>query len=303
VSGFNRTIRHNARTFRVNNAGLVAASTPRGHIANRDFLVLGYSQHIRTGFSTSWPYNDVKLQDVVTGDLFVWRTSDILRNGHISATSASDFSIVNMGEPIKQIEKRVLENIFARRRASGTHILSLTEVERPTNPQIRFGATEVEEAGTRFSYTDNFINIIWIPTSTNFNFILTNNSPHSMRIIWDEAVYVDENGMMSNMIHQETRLIDRNNSQMPSTVLRGARISNLLAPVSKIHYSDGWAQRPLFNNADGEKLDNKTVRVSLPLQIENVTNEYVFTFTIKWEYTHPELQNMSVEEFLELQKK
>jgi len=84
--------------------------------------------------------------------------------------------------------------------------------------------------------------------------------------------------------------------------LKGASLSDLVAPISKIHYDKDWVQRPLFDKSDKGKLDNKTVRISLPLQIQNVTNEYVFTFTVKWEPTHPELQNIEFSEWLEKQK-
>ncbi len=179
-----------------------------------------------------------------------------------------------------------------KKEKKGGYVLALTKVEKPANAQIEFGEIETKEVETKYEYqyVDNYIDIRWFPNSTNFKFVLSNNSPYSMKVLWDEAVYVDESGMSDKVIHEGTKLIDRNNSQAPTTVLRDAKISDLLAPVGKIYYDDystydkGWKHRPLFS--DKRSLDNKTVRVSLPLQIQNVTNEYIFTFTIK--YVHPE---------------
>ena len=157
--------------------------------------------------------------------------------------------------------------------------LSLVKVEKPASSQIEFGEIITEETSTRYSYTDNYIDISWFSSATVFNFTLTNKSPHSMRIIWDEVVYVDVDGIVSKMIHEGTRLADINNPQAPAIVPRGARLNSFLAPVSRIR---GGALLPLFDERN-RSLDNRTVSISLPLQIQNVTNEYVFTFRINWE--------------------
>lgn len=47
----------------------------------------------------------------------------------------------------------------------------------------------------------------------------------------------------------------------------------------------GWNQHPLFptpRKTEISVLDNKTVRVLLPISFDGSTKEYMFTFTVKW---------------------
>jgi len=328
ITSYNKLVTKNGVNYYADNRGFISGHTSCQYKTDREFLVTKYNFTRREErLNVVVMEFFLELQDITTGEQLIhkyriretrifqreacWRHKEFIK--HIV--------FVDKGSGVKNIEQRIRENFsknlekkkkelerelekkkreFENIKADGKHTLSLTKVEKPKNSQIRFGKTEMKEAGTRYSYADNYINIIWIPTSTNFHFILTNNSPHSMRVIWDEAVYVDENGRVDKVIHEGVRLINRNNPQQtPTTVLKDASLSDFLAPVSKIN-SNG-SQRPLFSKTDGKKLENKTVRISLPLQIQNVTNEYVFTFTIKWEYKHPEMRNMEFEEWLEKQ--
>jgi hypothetical protein len=268
--------------------------------------VMGFVIDLSTG--ALWRYNTTRISATLTPDeaelerrrIEADRRVEEINRQREETRRQQEETRRELEETRRRDEEQRRRREFQNKRADGRSILTLTRVERPTNPQIRFGRTTTEETGetqTVFNYVDNFINIIWIPTSTDFRFNLTNNSPHSMRVIWDEAVYVDENGMVSKMIHEGTRLVDINNPQAPAVVPRGASLSSFLAPVSRI--SRG-RMSPLFDGT-GARLENQTVRISLPLQIQNVINEYVFTFRINWRYTHPELQNMTFEEYMERQ--
>ena len=68
----------------------------------------------------------------------------------------------------------------------------------------------------------------------------------------------------------------------------------MVLPTDNVHYSSGeyggWEVLSLFpgrskdkveltNNA--ERIKGKTIQVLLPLEIENVLNEYIFTFQIE----------------------
>ncbi len=56
---------------------------------------------------------------------------------------------------------------------NGKFIVTLTKVEKPSNPAVRYGKTTniTEKDITKFSYKDNFIDIIIFAGSTQFNFI------------------------------------------------------------------------------------------------------------------------------------
>jgi hypothetical protein len=181
---------------------------------------------------------------------------------------------------------------------SGTYKVGLLEVESPKNIKQQFGETKIvnfqDQGVTKYSYEDGLIKIIWLPLKTQFSFSLTNKSDHSMKIIWDEAVYVNENGSSQKVFHSGVKYTDKNSTQPPTTVVKGASVEDLIMPTDNAYYVSGqyggWQELPLFRNSAStpEELNTlkasyvgKTVKVLLPVKIEDVTNEYLFTFKIE----------------------
>jgi len=181
---------------------------------------------------------------------------------------------------------------------TGVYKVGLQEVESPKNIKEQFGETKVvnfqDQGVTKYSYEDGLIKIIWLPLSTQFSFSLVNKSDHSIKIIWDDAVYVNENGSSQKVFHAGVKYTDRNNSQPPTTIVKGASIDDLVMPTDNVYFSSGqyggWTDLPLFKNraATPEELNTlkdsyvgKTVKILLPIKIEETTNEYLFTFKIE----------------------
>jgi len=181
---------------------------------------------------------------------------------------------------------------------TGVYKVGLQEVESPKNIREQYGETKVvnfqDQGVTKYSYEDGLIKIIWLPLNTQFSFNLLNKSDHSIKIIWDEAVYVNENGSSQKVFHSGVKYIDRNNTQPPTTIVKGASIDDLIMPTDNAYYVSGqyggWTELPLFKNraSTPEELNaikdsyvGKTVRILLPIKIEDTTNEYLFTFKIE----------------------
>jgi hypothetical protein len=175
--------------------------------------------------------------------------------------------------------------------------IGLKEVERPSDAKKRYGEPKIvrfeEEGKTKYSFDDGMLKIVWLPTSSQFGFFLTNKTSHSIRIIWDEAVYVDESGMSKRVMHSGVKYTDRNSPQPPTTVVRGATISDIVLPTDNVYYVrgryGGWRELPLLPNKGTHKpeIENKAknvvgknIQVLLPIKIEDVVNEYVFVFSI-----------------------
>jgi hypothetical protein len=138
------------------------------------------------------------------------------------------------------------------------------------------------------------IKIVWLPLSTQFVFRMHNKTDHSIRIIWDEAVYVNVNGSSGRVTHAGVKYTDRNNPQPPTVVVKNANIDDIIIPADNIYYVPGqyggWRTRPMFpnrantqeeSNALREQYIGKEVRVLLPLEIQGTINEYIFTFKIE----------------------
>jgi hypothetical protein len=184
---------------------------------------------------------------------------------------------------------------------SGTYQVELQGVESPENSEEQFGKTKIvnlQEGGiTKYSYEDSLIKIIWLPERTQFSFNLTNKSSHSIRVMWDEAVYVNVNGESQKVFHSGVKFIDRNNSQPPTIVVKGASISDVVIPTDNVYYvkpsqysAGGWQVSGLFitSSFSAEEMEKakssyvgKTVKVLLPIRIENTNNEYLFSFKIE----------------------
>ena len=170
----------------------------------------------------------------------------------------------------------------------GHYKVSLKSVEKPANPKVKYGQTTTitEDSICKYAYVDNFINIILYADNKNLNFLLENNTAYSIKIVWDDAVFVDVNGTTSRVIHNGTRFAQKDESQPSSVIIKGTSLVDFVAPTNRIYYSDGWWQRDLCNTASKAKIE--TIRLMLPIQIQDVINEYIFAFDVEWEYNHPE---------------
>ena len=180
----------------------------------------------------------------------------------------------------------------------GFYNVGLQEVERPENAKERYGESKIvnfeEEGKTKYSYEDDMIKIIWLPLSTQFGFTLKNKTDHSIKIIWDEAVYVDQNGSSGRVMHAGVKYTDRNNPQPPTVVVKKANIDDMIVPTDNVYYVSGqyggWRTKPMFPNrastqeelnALTQKYIGKEVKVLLPLKIQETINEYIFTFKVE----------------------
>lgn len=175
-----------------------------------------------------------------------------------------------------------------------TYSVSLCQVEQPKDARQQFGETKIvsfsDENLTKYTFEDEYIQISRYVTRTALHFLLTNKSQHSVKIPWDDMVYVDILGQTGRVMHSGVKYIDRNNVQPASVVPRGATISDLVMPTDNVYYVSGqyggWREKPLLpkfstqEDIQASGVVGKSMRVLFPIQIENVTNEYTFEFCI-----------------------
>ncbi len=173
--------------------------------------------------------------------------------------------------------------------------ISLNEVERPADAKERYGEQVIDKAEGKYYFEDKLVSIIWMLSARGISFILSNKTDHSIKIIWDEVSYVDSLGISHRVMHSGIKYIDRNNPQPPTVIVRKGTVNDLLFPTDYVRYVSGryggWTNDPLLPTASygktAEKLEaesrayvGKTMQVLLPLEIENVVNEYLFIFRI-----------------------
>lgn len=175
---------------------------------------------------------------------------------------------------------------------SGRFFASLSKVEKPSNAAVRYGSTTTitDKDITKFSYVDNFIDITIFASTDQFHFVLRNVSDNTIKVVWNEAVFVDVDGSTSKVMHSGVKYSQREGDQPASTIIKGAKLEDLAAPTANVYYSDvlkEWTSYSLYRNAD-KKAEGQTIRLMLPIQVKEVINEYIFEFGLNYVYDHPE---------------
>lgn len=137
------------------------------------------------------------------------------------------------------------------------------------------------------SYTDSLINVFFTYDSKSISFELTNKAKKSIKVIWNEAAYISYTNISGKVMHAGIKYIDRNNDQPATSIIGGAKISDIATPTDHVSYSSGsyggWNTSNLFpspGKKDEKTLIGKQVRLLLPILSEGKQLDYVFTFDI-----------------------
>ncbi|MGL4452877.1 MAG: hypothetical protein ACRCTZ_17070 [Sarcina sp.] len=208
-----------------------------------------------------------------------------------------EYTTKNNALPITDEEyNKIVAESIARNKSAGNYYYILSKVIKPANKSIRYGKTEERKSNDIFSkyfYEDNIMSILIMCGTKQFEFTLTNKMKNSVKIVWNEASFVDENNLVSKVVHKGVKYMNTNSSLPTTTIPGGASISELIAPTNRIKYSNGWYQQSIVssNKSNDDNIVGKTVKVLLPIEVNGVINEYVFCFTIGWKFIYPEYQD------------
>ncbi len=177
--------------------------------------------------------------------------------------------------------------------ASGKYHAILSKVDKPQNAANRYGKTiTISEDGiSKYRYTDNIIDILIFANAKQFLFSLKNLSTNTIKVIWDEAMFVDVDGTTSKIMHNGIKYIQREENQPSTPIIKDAKLEDVAIPTSKIYYSDDWNNRGLYSKASINDND-QTIKLMLPIEIKGVINEYIFEFKVKYIYDNPDLIRM-----------
>ena len=180
---------------------------------------------------------------------------------------------------------------------STDYITSLSQVEKPENSKIRYGKTQIikDSTITKYSYVDNVIDITIFATNRDFHFTIRNNYTSTIKIIWDEAAFIDLEDTSSKIMHSGIKFSQMEESQPASVIIKGAKLEEVVCPINKVYYSDilkTWNKGLLYNGTG-------FIKLMLPIQIKDVVNEYVFVFKVKKVYQYP---SFIKDEFLEIEQ-
>jgi hypothetical protein len=79
----------------------------------------------------------------------------------------------------------------------------LVEVHRPAETKDRWGDVEEIELGdsAKYSYTDDLVNVVIAASEETVEFIIQNQTDHTIRLSWDDAAFIDPAGSASRVMH------------------------------------------------------------------------------------------------------
>lgn len=150
------------------------------------------------------------------------------------------------------------------------------------------------ESLTLTSYSDEYITIYPYSDDPQIYFTLVNNHSSSIRIIWDDAVYIDYSGSAHHIIHKDVKFINKGDSQVASIVPKNAKIEEVITPIECVNLTDGqWTITPFESNIYKTKWEaeaaintyiaNPFLRkdrctLVLPIEIDGKIIEYTLKF-------------------------
>ena len=175
-------------------------------------------------------------------------------------------------------------NANAQKRNTRHYNMQLAEVEM-SRGEIGSFSNEKTRHGISYSvYKDNNLNAEMTIHPTHVVLSMTNMADVTIKIVWDEAVYVGFNNNSEAVMHSGIKFIDKNETQIPSTIIKGTSLKDeIIIPKSAITWSNkGWiiCSRliPVRGNMDGRQ-----IKIVIPIEIGDSKVEYTFTFVAQME--------------------
>ena len=177
------------------------------------------------------------------------------------------------------------------------YLFNLESVQRPKEVVSQYGIGSLEG----LIFEDSLCKIVFSPEERGIGFDLLNKSGRAIKIVWDEATYVDQYDSSHRVFHLGTKFIHSDRPQPVSAIPVSAKLDDLIVPAdyaewrtsTSIWGSSGWQIKPLFPETSGllappsvlknavSSLNGGSVSIFLPLKVGDYTNEYLFVFRVR----------------------
>jgi len=210
----------------------------------------------------------------------IWEKTKILNDYYVNLPY-----VVYRGKETQFKYKELL-----KKELESEYVIELSRVEKPADETIRYGETSVVQGDqvTKYSYVDNVISLLVYGNKSGFFIELENISENSVRLVWNEAVFVNVNGVTCRVTHSESKLDGQFVDQTPSLIIKGAKLVDVVIP-NDLEYDDKvWVVKDMFSLKKKYGEASK-VSLMLPIQIKNTINEYILVFDTMIRWVHPEL--------------
>jgi hypothetical protein len=189
--------------------------------------------------------------------------------------------------------------------ANARYDITMIAVEKSVGSQKMFEEQRIEmvvEGGiTRCRSEDNMVRIEWRPAPVDIEFTINNKTDSPIKIVWDEARFVDEKGISHRLIHSGIGYEERKLPQPPTVIAGGINLPDFIHPLDYFQWKEirgmrsdkqqgYWDRTPFLPTqikGTAEELRvkagavvGKIFQVILPLEISNVRIYYLYAFRI-----------------------
>ena len=161
----------------------------------------------------------------------------------------------------------------------------------------------VFEAGMiKYRHEDNMVRIEWRPAPVDIIFTIYNKTGSPVKIVWDEARFVDEKGLSHRLIHSGIGYEARNLPQLPTVITGGINLEEFIHPLDYFQWEEihgmsaakkegYWDRAPFLPTqilkgtveelrAKAGAMVGKTFQTILSLEINQIRIDYLCTFRI-----------------------
>jgi len=173
----------------------------------------------------------------------------------------------------------------------------LVDVRRPSAAEQRYGAVRLarqDSAGAAwYAFDDSLVSVVVAARDAEFRLSLQNRSAQSIRVVWDEAAYVDLDGAPHAVARARGGPSADAGAERPSVVGSGGRVDEIVVPARNAGVGAGADDsRPLMGATDVRSsasdsaaaalaaLKGKRVQLVLPLEVEGALTRYTLSFVV-----------------------
>ncbi|OWP85751.1 hypothetical protein BWK60_12455 [Flavobacterium covae] len=163
--------------------------------------------------------------------------------------------------------------------------------------QYEFKMIKPQESD-KLIFEDELIKADFSVNKSDISFSMKNKSSKAIKIIWDDCAFVN-NGEAFKIIHKEVKFLDKEKSQVPTTIPPNSLLKDLVAPIENInmnyYYSKynthiSWTKAPLLGNHVSQSksyirkymlpMKERKLALFIPVNIDGQKHDYMFEFAI-----------------------
>jgi len=137
----------------------------------------------------------------------------------------------------------------------------------------------------RYTYEDDLFRSIWSISEAGWEVVMYNKSEKPVMIDWNQAQYLDVDGIGHTLLVSTTPLSARDQDQTPSLINRRGNLNEKLFSATHVYQSPLtglWSKRPLLpiDFSEAARYKGKELKLNIPFTVDGLSAEYQFVFKI-----------------------